>query len=295
MKTILVTGSNGQLGQELQILAKSKGGIEFIFADRSVLDISSMESIRLFEKSFLHSKSLSGIINGAAYTHVDKAESEPDAARNGNIIGTKNLAQFAKQKNAKLIHVSTDFVFDGMKSRPYLEDDKKNPLSVYGNTKSEGEDVALNENSNSLIFRTSWVYSAYGKNFFKTIHRFSQERESLKVISDQVGTPTWARDLAEICLEGIESDNTGIYHFSNEGVASWYDFACEIVDAFGSNCNVIPITTEEYPTDAIRPSYSVLNKSKFHKDFKFQNSHWRKQVRKLASQFSLSEEPISKN
>lgn len=254
-----------------------------------------MESFNHFDETYLKSKHLVGIINGAAYTAVDIAESEPEKARMGNVIGASNLANYAKQKGARFVHISTDFVFDGKNSRPYHEEDRKNPLSVYGTTKSEGEDVVLAENPSSIIFRTSWVYSAFGKNFFKTIHRLAKERENIKVISDQVGTPTWANDLATVCLLALDSNHSGIYHFSNEGVASWYDFACEIIDVFGLSCHIQPIPTEEYPTPATRPSYSVLNKAKFQGDFPFANSHWRKQVRKVATQILLSEQSIAKN
>lgn len=285
MSKILVTGSNGQLGQELRILSEIEEGVEFVFSDQSELDITQAEDLEAFHKAHFSNSELIAVINAAAYTAVDLAESQPEQAKLVNTTGALNLARFAREKGAKFVHISTDFVFDGKNSRPYREDHPKNPLSVYGKTKSDGEDAVLSANPDSLIFRTSWVYSAFGKNFFLTILKLAQEREQLTVIDDQIGTPTWARDLAWVAYQGALSPHSGIFHFSNEGVASWYDFAHAIVDAFGLDCEVLPIPTEKYPTPAVRPSYSVLNKEKFRTTFGIENAHWRDCVQALAMEF----------
>ncbi|MCC5815593.1 MAG: dTDP-4-dehydrorhamnose reductase [Leptospira sp.] len=289
MKTILVTGSNGQLGNELRILSEIEEDIHFVFTDLEEMDITSTESIDSFLKSIPGDTEIIAIINAAAYTAVDKAESDQDLAYKVNVIGAQNLAIKAKELGAKFVHVSTDFVFDGKNSRPYFETDAKNPLSVYGKTKSEGEDAVLKANPDSVILRTSWVYSAFGKNFFTTILNLAQEKEKLTIIADQIGTPTWARDLAWASYQVALQEHSGIYHFSNEGVASWYDFAHAIVDAFGFDCEVLPIPTEKYPTPATRPSYSVLNKEKFRETFGIENAHWRDCVQALALEFMEDE------
>ncbi|TGL37134.1 dTDP-4-dehydrorhamnose reductase [Leptospira perdikensis] len=283
MKTILVTGSTGQLGNELLQLSHLEKDYRFEFVDRSQLNLASEESVRDFFTNKTSSDYLS-IINAAAYTAVDLAEKDKHSAELVNVDGPRNLAQYAKSIGAKLIHVSTDFVFDGNHSRPYNETDLKNPISVYGKTKSDGEDSVLEVNPDSIILRTSWVYSQFGKNFFNTIARLSKEKESLRVVADQIGSPTWAGDLARVCFSAAISDQSGIFHFSNEGVASWYDFAYEIVRAFGYHCEVIPIATEEYPTDAKRPAYSVLNKQKFRKTFEVQNVHWKERLYRLVEE-----------
>ncbi|TGK91972.1 dTDP-4-dehydrorhamnose reductase [Leptospira brenneri] len=283
MKRILVTGSTGQLGNELSLLSLGETEYSFEFVDRSVLDLSSETSIQKFFSKTLF-PDLFAIINGAAYTAVDLAEKDEVNARFVNVEAPKKLASYAKSVGAKFVHVSTDFVFDGNHSRPYQEADFKNPISVYGKTKSLGEDEILDMNPDSIIIRTSWVYSKFGKNFFNTIHRLAKERENLKVIDDQIGTPTWAGDLAKVCLLAANSKQSGIFHFSNEGIASWYDFAYEIVNKFGYNCHVIPIATEDYPTDARRPSYSVLSKKKFRENFNFMNVHWRERLHQLVEE-----------
>ncbi|WCL51185.1 dTDP-4-dehydrorhamnose reductase [Leptospira sp. GIMC2001] len=281
MSIILVTGCNGQLGYELQMLSDvMENSDHFLFLDKSQLDITDKSAI---EKIFAENKIIS-VVNAAAYTAVDLAEKEKDLCHKVNVDGARNLAEVSADHKVKFIHVSTDFVFDGSKSTPYKEDDAKNPLGVYGSTKSQGEDEVLKAYPNSLIIRTSWVYSSYGKNFFTTILRLGQEKEEIKVVADQIGTPTWARDLAWFVYEALGTNASGIYHFTNEGVASWYDFAHTIVDAMGLDCNVLPITTEQYPTAAKRPSYSVLNKEKTRKEFGFENNHWRDAVLALAAE-----------
>ncbi|TGK78419.1 dTDP-4-dehydrorhamnose reductase [Leptospira noumeaensis] len=281
MKKILVTGSNGQLGSELRLLSEKEKNFNFEFVDRSVLDLSSENSVKDF---FSKSKDYFAIINAAAYTAVDLAEKDEKNAELVNLNGAKSLAAHAKSLGAKFIHISTDFVFDGNHNRPYKETDSKNPISVYGKTKSDGEDQVLEENPDSIIIRTSWVYSKFGKNFFNTIAKLAKERENLRVIDDQIGTPTWAGDLARVCFLATKTKHSGIYHFSNEGVASWFDFANEIVETLGYSCKVIPIATEDYPTDAKRPSYSVLSKKKFRENFDFQNVHWKQRLLELVKE-----------
>lgn len=283
MKKILVTGSTGQLGNELRSLSQVEKEYHFEFVDRSQLDLGSELSIKDFFSN-QSSSDYSAIINAAAYTAVDLAEKDKQSAELVNVDGPTKLAKYAKSLGAKFIHVSTDFVFDGNHSRPYKEADPKNPISVYGKTKSDGEDSVLDTNPDSLILRTSWVYSKFGKNFFNTIARLSKEKESLRVIDDQIGTPTWAGDLARVCFSAAISKESGIFHFSNEGVASWYDFAYEIVRSFGYDCKVIPIVTEDYPTDAKRPSYSVLSKQKIKKTFDVQNVHWKERLYRLVDE-----------
>ncbi|WP_322113142.1 dTDP-4-dehydrorhamnose reductase [Leptospira kanakyensis] len=278
MKKILVTGSNGQLGSELRLLSEKEKNFNFEFVDRSVLDLSSEKSIKNF---FSKSKDYFAIINAAAYTAVDLAEKDEKNAELVNVNGAKILAGYAKTLGAKFIHVSTDFVFDGTHFRPYTETAVKNPISIYGKTKSAGEDQVLEENPDSIIIRTSWVYSKFGKNFFNTIAKLAKERENLRVIDDQIGTPTWAGDLARVCFLATSTTKSGIYHFSNEGVASWFDFAYEIVSSLGYPCKVIPIATEDYPTDAKRPPYSVLSKQKFRENFEFENVHWKQRLQEL--------------
>lgn len=294
MDTILVTGGNGQLGTELRILSEIEEGVQFVFTDMEEMDITSPESINSFINNPANlndsdKSQIIAIINAAAYTAVDKAESEEELARKVNVLGAENLAKKARELKAKFVHISTDFVFDGNNSRPYLETDIKNPISVYGKTKSDGEDIVMSTNPDSVIFRTSWVYSAFGKNFFTTIMNLAQEKEKLTIIADQIGTPTWARDLAWVSYQACLRDHSGIFHFSNEGVASWYDFAHAIVDVFGFDCEVTPIPTESYPTPAKRPSYSVLNKTKFHETFGIENAHWRDCVEALAMEFMEDE------
>jgi len=274
MNNVLVTGSNGQLGSEITSLA-SQYEYNFFFTDKSTLDIANDAEV----KKFVDAKSINIIINCAAYTAVDKAEDDEINANQINHIAVKNLAQVAKEKNIKLVHISTDYVFDGTNSKPYTENDKTNPNSVYGQTKLDGENAMLSINpKNSIIMRTSWVYSSFGANFVKTMLRLGKEKDSLGVIFDQVGTPTYAKDLAETILDilpKIENDKVAIYNYSNEGVLSWYDFAKEIMRMAKLECTINPIETKEYPTPARRPHYSLLNKSKIKKDFSITIPYWK--------------------
>lgn len=273
MASILVTGANGQLGSELRFLAKSNTDLTFTFLERNNLAITDAEAVH----QYFEANKFDYAIHCAAYTAVDKAESEKEVAYLVNKTAVENLATACKLHNVKMIHISTDFVFDGSNSVPLTEEDRTNPLSVYGASKLAGEQAALLANENVLIIRTSWVYSSFGNNFVKTIIRLCKERDKLNVIFDQIGTPTYARDLASAILEIAKSGQwkSGIYHYSNEGVASWYDFAVAIKDISGLTTTILPIETAEYPTPATRPKYSVLNKRKIKQTFSLSIPYWR--------------------
>ncbi len=277
---ILVTGAYGQLGQEVESASKTKSDWNFIFTDKDKLDITEYEAV----KSYCDKYDIDAIINCAAYTAVDKAESEEEIADKVNRQATSNLAKEAARRGAKLIHISTDYVFDGKNCRPYREDDPTAPSSAYGRTKLAGEREMMDISpKNSIIIRTSWVYSSFGANFVKTMLRLSKERDGLGVIFDQVGTPTYAADLADTILEilpQIENDAVEIYHYSNEGVCSWYDFAIAIFEDRGIDIEVSPILTEAYPTPAERPHYSILDKSKIKKEFGIEIPYWREGLRR---------------
>lgn len=284
---VVVTGANGQLGQAIQSIADQYPSIDFVFCSSSELDITSTVSC---EAAFTKYKP-DFCINTAAYTAVDKAESEAEKAYLVNVIGPKNLAEICKQNNTVLLHVSTDFVFDGVlpttKTEGYKETDTPNPQSVYGQTKLEGEQTIQAIWHKHFIIRTSWVYSQFGANFMKTMLRLANERNSLSVVNDQIGTPTNAVDLAE-CLVTIVSfdfglspiDCYGIYNYSNEGQCSWYDFALEIFKQHQLMVNVSPIPSSAYPTPAKRPRFSVLDKSKIKKVFGIKISTWQEHIKK---------------
>lgn len=273
MIKILVTGSNGQLGSELKKLSINFPNLTFHFADIEELDITNINSINLHFENNCYDF----IINCAAYTAVDKAETEPDKALLINSEAVKHLSEIALQYKIKLIHISTDYVFDGTSYLPYTEDVRVCPVSQYGFTKLEGEKQIEKSGCEAIIIRTSWLYSSFGNNFVKTILKYSKEKPELKVVFDQIGTPTYAEDLASAILQIIISNKfeIGIYHFSNEGVCSWYDFALEIVNAKNINCKINPILTSEYPTPAKRPHYSVLNKNKIKSTFNIEILHWK--------------------
>jgi len=278
-KTILVTGANGQLGSELQALATAHSEYDFVFTGRRELDLSSSESI----KNFFKERQFDVIINCTAYTAVDKAESDEEMAYAINHKAVETLAIIAKEKNISLIHISTDYVFDGSSFKPYIEDEPTNPQSIYGSSKLAGEEALQSINpENSLIIRTSWVYSSFGNNFVKTMLRLGREREELGVIFDQVGTPTYARDLASAILTIIpqlSNDDVEILHYSNEGVCSWYDFAIAIFEMQSITCHVNPIETKAYPTPATRPHYSLLNKTKIKENYTVTIPYWRDSLR----------------
>jgi dTDP-4-dehydrorhamnose reductase len=275
---ILVTGSNGQLGSEIKDLAVNYTKFSFFFKDLPALDICSFEALQ----DFIIDHKINAVINCAAYTAVDKAEEDAEIAKQVNSIGVSNLVNALHTVNGKLIHISTDYVFDGNHFLPYKESDPVSPIGVYGETKRAGELAVLNSAIDAIVIRASWLYSSYKNNFVKTMLRLGSEKENLGVIFDQVGTPTYARDLAKTCLEILcennaenISKNGSLYHYSNEGVASWYDFAISIMELGGENCEVKPIQTKDYPTLAKRPHYSVLNKSKIKTDFKIEIPYWR--------------------
>lgn len=275
MFNILVTGANGQLGSEIKALSTLYPHYTFIFADRAMLDLSNLCTM----EDFFDNQTFDAIINCAAYTAVDKAESEQELANTINHRFVSMLAKIAKKKNITLVHVSTDYVFNGQNHRPYVESDLTDPQGVYGRTKCDGENAILEVSPlNTIIIRTSWVYSSFGNNFVKTMLRLGKERDSLGVIYDQVGTPTYARDLAHAILEilpKINNQTPEIYHYSNEGAASWFDFAKAIFELSGVECLVNPITTDQYPTPAKRPHYSLLNKAKIKNDFNLTIPYWR--------------------
>ncbi len=287
---VLVTGANGQLGQALQSISGNHPEIDFVFCDSTRLDITDLNNIKQNFKQFKPHY----CINAAAYTAVDKAESEPEKAQLINIIGAKNLAEVCKEYDTILLHVSTDFVFDGTNKIAYKEEDTPNPTGVYGLTKLQGEKTIQETFEKHFIIRTSWVYSQFANNFMKTMLRLASERDSLSVVNDQIGTPTNAVDLAEalismIChtersrsaynLQPTTYNHFGIYNFSNEGQCSWYDFAKEIFEINNVNINLSPIPTTSFPTPAKRPAFSVLDKTKIKKVFQVEIKDWKESLK----------------
>lgn len=269
---VLVTGASGQLGQSLQFIASQYSEMQFVFATSQDLDITDNERVI----SFFENNKIDFCINTAAYTAVDKAESEQERAYLVNVIGPKNLAIACQKSGITLIHISTDFVFDGSASIPYSEENSTNPIGIYGQTKLDGEKEVVQNCDKHFIIRTSWVYSQFGNNFMKTMLRLAQDRTELNVVSDQVGTPTNAVDLAQAIIAIIKSEKKeyGIYNFSNEGICSWFDFAKEIFKINKITIQVNPIPTEAYPTPAKRPKYSVLDKSKIKSTFGITIKNW---------------------
>ncbi len=280
MSRILVTGANGQLGSELNAIHSDYPQHHFIFADKNILDLSNLCKL----EDYFDNTTFDVIINCAAYTAVDKAESDAELANTINHRAVSLLAKIAKKKNISLIHVSTDYVFDGKNYCPYLETDPTNPQSIYGRTKRDGENTILDvAPKNTIIIRTSWVYSSFGANFVKTMLRLGKERDSLGVIFDQIGTPTYARDLAKAILDllpKIKNEAPEIFHYSNEGTASWYDFAKAIFELSNIECAVTPITTDQYPTPAKRPHYSLLNKAKIKQEHSIIIPYWKDSLKK---------------
>lgn len=278
MKQVLVTGANGQLGQCLKDISSKNPTINFVIASSQQLDITNQATVKLF----FEKNDFDYCINCAAYTAVDKAEEDKDKARNVNVNGVINIAEFCRESNTTLIHVSTDFVFDGKSEKPYIETDETIPLSVYGQTKLEGEHEIKEILNNFFIIRTSWLYSEYGTNFMKTMLRLGKERMELNIVSDQIGTPTYAKDLAEVILKIITDNNKnyGVYHYSNEGEISWHDFAEQIFEYSGYNTKLNKIPSIEYPTPARRPQYSVLNKDKIVKSIGIEIPNWKQSLKK---------------
>lgn len=275
---ILVTGSYGQLGSEINELATHQSKLDFVFTDIDTLDICDEQAL----EAFFSKNKFDFIVNCAAYTAVDKAENDVEMATKVNVEAPALLAKYAAKNGSKFIHVSTDYVFSGNSFTPYAESEKVDPQGVYGRTKLEGEQKCFEQNPESIVVRTSWLYSVYGNNFVKTMLRLGKERGALKVVFDQVGTPTNAADLASAILEIIASEKfvPGIYHFSNEGVASWYDFALAIFEMSGVKCDVTPVLSDQFPTTAKRPHYSVLDKSKIRATFGIEIPYWRDSLQK---------------
>lgn len=274
MNHILVTGSNGQLGKALNKLDTLNSSFKFFFTCKDRLDITNTLEVKIF---CLHNK-IDTIINCAAYTAVDKAEDAISEADLINHTAVQGLAQIAKEHNIKLIHISTDYVFDGKNYKPYNEEDLTNPQSIYGKSKLAGEEAIVEINpSNSIIIRTSWMFSEFGDNFVKTIFQKSQENKFLNVIFDQIGTPTYAYDLARTILHlipYIKNTNVEVFHFSNEGVTSWYDIATIITKLAKISCTILPIESREYPSRILRPHYSLLNKNKIKKEYNLSIPYW---------------------
>lgn len=273
MPTIIVTGANGQLGQELQRLAPDYPAYTFHFYSRAELDIADAEQVhRVFA-----AQSPAYCINCAAYTAVDKAESDKEAAYSINADAPKTLATACKDQGARFIHISTDYVFNGEGEQPYKEDDPTDPVNLYGASKLTGEELALQVNPDSVVIRTSWVYSSYGNNFVKTMLRLMQSRTEINVVADQTGSPTYAADLAEAIIQMIASGEWkgGVYHFSNEGVITWHEFAEAIQRYTHLDCTVHPIPTAQYPTPAKRPRYSVMAKEKIQQTYGITLVPWR--------------------
>jgi dTDP-4-dehydrorhamnose reductase len=271
---LLITGANGQLGTELSKLLP-----DAIKSDVDTLDITNNKMVN----EFVHDYKIDTIINCAAYTAVDKAEDNIGLANKINIGGPRNLAS----TGANIVHISTDYVFDGTAHRPYTPNYRPNPISVYGETKLAGENAVLDIAQNAIIIRTAWLYSPYGNNFVKTMRKLGAEKESINVVADQIGTPTYAGDLADAIVKILPQMNLktrGIYHFTNMGVCSWYDFATEIMELSGLKCKVNPISSAEYPTRAKRPYYSVLDKSDIINTFGLEIPHWKDSLKKCIAE-----------
>tara|TARA_B100001057_G_scaffold488234_1_gene572263 strand:+ start:335 stop:1300 length:966 start_codon:yes stop_codon:yes gene_type:complete len=280
---ILVTGSDGQLGSEIKDLEFNYSNFNFFFMDLPMLDICNYDKLNKIVKE----NNINTVINCAAYTAVDESEKNSDTAAKVNTDGVLNLIKVMEKVNGKLIHISTDYVFDGNGFLPYQELDQVNPIGVYGITKRNGELAVINSDIDAIVIRTSWLYSAYGNNFVKTMLKHGKVRDEIGVVFDQVGTPTNASDLAKVCLDilcGKSSANISkkgkIYHYSNEGVASWYDFAIAIFELANIDCKVNPIQTKDFSSIAKRPHYSVLNKTKIKDDFGITISNWRYSLEK---------------
>lgn len=279
MLNILITGSNGQLGSEFRVASGSYQFYNFIFTDVAELDITSAGDV----EQFVEKNNIDVIINCAGYTAVDKAEDEPAIAMLVNYEGVVNLVKACKTYEIFLVHISTDYVYDGKSRKPYQEDDRPNPVSSYGKSKLAGEEAMMSCLEKGMIIRTSWLYSSFGANFVKTILKKGAEKGKLDVVDDQVGCPTYGRDLAKTILKilpkAISSQQFEIYHYSNKGECSWYEFAKAAIDMANISCEVNPVTSDKYPQKAPRPSYSVLDKTKIKKEFGIQIPHWRESLK----------------
>ena len=279
-KTILVTGANGQLGSEMQVISSAYPNYTFLFVTKNELSIDDTEAVKLY----FDQHKIDFCVNCAAYTAVDKAETEIEKALLINATAVGNLAAICKTHHTQFIHISTDYVFDGTATKPYKEDNAVSPVNSYGATKLKGEELALQNNPSSIIIRTSWVYSSFGNNFVKTMLRLMKDKEQISVVSDQVGCPTYAADLAGAIMKIITTKNAaeqaGIYNYSNAGIINWHQFAMAIKEISGSKCLVNPIPSIQYPTPAKRPAYSVLDTSKIQKNFNIQIPEWKDSLQK---------------
>lgn len=290
MKTILLTGANGQIGRELQEAVVDYANFEMIAADRALLDITDEHAV----KAYFDDNQIDICINCAAYTAVDKAEENSEQAYLINKTAVGHLASICKERNIQLIHFSTDYVYHNDQNHPFKEEDETAPKSVYATSKLEGEQLAFAKHPECMIIRTSWVYSYYGHNFVKTMLRLGAERNHLSVVFDQIGTPTYAYDIAHAVLQILSKGQgiAGLYHYSNEGVTSWYDFAVAIFEINELSCKVTPIESKDYPTPAKRPPFSVLNKEKIKTAFQLDIPHWRLSLQHCLERL-LEEEPQS--
>ncbi|WP_345972466.1 dTDP-4-dehydrorhamnose reductase [Sulfurimonas diazotrophicus] len=278
MSKVLITGATGQLGQAFQKVAGRYSEFEFLFVDRSTFDIENNQQI----SDFIKNNPIDFLINCAAYTASDKAEEESERAHRINADAVKQLALLSQENSFRLITFSSDYVFDGKQNTPYLENTLTEPLNVYGQSKVAGENAVLNHTANGVVLRVAWIYSSFAKNFVKTILHHAQNKKELRVVYDQVGTPTYAETIADTVLKMLPKlDNTTpeIYHLSDLGVASWYDLAHEAVAMMGIDCNIIPILSDEYPSNVMRPAYSVMDKTKIQRDFNIELPYWRDSLR----------------
>jgi len=275
MSNVLVTGSKGQLGSEINYIQENFPVYNFFFTDVAELDITGS----LIVEEFIVANKIEVIINCAAYTNVDGAEDAIELANLINNVAAKNLAEIAKKHLIKLVHVSTDYVFDGDSSKPYVETDLVNPINVYGKTKLKGEQALISINpTNTIIIRTAWLYSEFGNNFVKTILRLSDEKDKLTVVDDQVGSPTYAKDLASCILQMLPQINNAsveVYHYSNKGTCSWFEFAKAIVNLSNHQCEVLPVSSKEFKSKAKRPNYSLLNTEKIENTFHMKIPFWK--------------------
>ena len=279
MVNVLVTGGDGQMGICLKHIRQKYSSIKFYFLNQNNLNITNYHSIL----NFMQNHEVDFIINCAAYTNVDKAEDEPDKAKTINVLGVENLVKISEIFHIKLFHISTDYVFDGYCKHELKELDKTNPLGVYGKTKLNGEKLVLNSKGQAIVIRTSWLFSPFGNNFVKTILTLSNSKQKISVINDQYGRPTYGLDLAEVIIKLINSSksfNNKIYHFSNEGVTSWYDFAKSIIKLSGSKCELVPVKTDEYSSKASRPKKVVLNTDLIESSLKFKIPNWKDSLKK---------------
>lgn len=288
MNNILVTGANGQLGNEMRRRAAAGSRCAYLFTDVEELDITDLDAVR----RCMAEHRIAAVVNCAAYTNVDKAEDDAARADAINHLAVGNLATACREQGAALLHISTDYVFGGTGNLPFREEDVVAPLGVYGQTKWAGEQAVVASGCRHLIFRTAWLYSAFGNNFVKTMRRLTAERDRLTVVFDQVGTPTYAGDLADLLFhiteEGLYAQMQGTYHFSNEGVCSWYDFAREIAALSGRTCDIQPCHSDEFPSRVRRPAFSVLDKTKVKRDFHWTIPYWKDSLVKCIKELDLS-------